>query len=182
MDEERIEAGDRAASDELGLTTPKSVSRRPAIVKKVKKGRLPRQEVLSTLDRDAMAGNHPAMPSPGRIYRRTAAGRKAWDSQDSNVPLEYRKVLGIISVEVHSDELRARLALHSKAGMLELLAELELLGLIESEPEAAGQNLDFTSDLNLSDIIAAARQKQELDFTIGLNLSEIMAAARKKPA
>jgi hypothetical protein len=27
----------RAASDELGLTTPKSVKRRPAIVKKLKK-------------------------------------------------------------------------------------------------------------------------------------------------
>jgi hypothetical protein len=134
------------------------------------------------LDRDAGAGNHAAMPSPGRIYRRTAAGRKAWDTQDSSVPLEYRRVLGLITLDVHSDELRLRLGRYSEAGMLELLAELELLGLIESQPEALEQDLDFTNELNLADIMAAARQKQDLDFTIGLNLSEIMAAARKKPA
>jgi len=27
------------------------------------------------------------------LYRRTEAGRKAWDSQASDVPLEYRRVL-----------------------------------------------------------------------------------------
>ena len=119
---------------------------------------------------------------PGRIYRRTAAGRKAWDTQDSSVPLEYRRVLGLITLDVHSDELRLRLGRYSEAAMLELLAELELLGLIESQPEALEQDLDFTSELNLADIMAAARQKQDLDFTVGLNLSEIMAAARKKSA
>ena len=94
----------------------------------------------------------------GRIYRRTEAGRKAWDTQNSSVPLEFRRVLGVITVEMHTDEIRARLGRYTEEGLRELLVELEAQGLLQSEPEAAEQDLDFTTELNLVDIIAAARR------------------------
>jgi hypothetical protein len=95
----------------------------------------------------------------GRIYRRTDAGRKAWDVQDSRVPLDLRRVLGLITQEMHSDEIRRRLGRYSEEALHELLAELELQGLVQSEAEVAEQDLDFTSELNLADIIAAANKK-----------------------
>ena len=95
----------------------------------------------------------------GRIYRRTEAGRKAWDTQNASVPLEYRRVLGLITMEMHSDEIRRRAGRYSEEGLRELLIELEKTGLVESQPEAAEQDLDFTSELNLADVIAAANKK-----------------------
>ena len=96
---------------------------------------------------------------PGRIYRRTEAGRKAWDTQNTSVPLELRRVLGIITLEMHSDEIRVRVGRYTEEGLREVLTELESRGLLESQPEAAEQDLDFTSELNLSDVLAAARKK-----------------------
>jgi hypothetical protein len=101
------------------------------------------------------------MATPGRIYRRTEAGRKAWDTQNSSVPLELRRVLGIITTDMHSDEIRVRLGRYSEEGLRELLTELEHQGLLESEPEAAEQDLDFTTELNLADVVAAANRKPD---------------------
>ena len=41
------------------------------------------------------------------LYRRTEAGKLAWQRQDASVPLEYRRVLGALEGEIHPDNLRA---------------------------------------------------------------------------
>ena len=97
-----------------------------------------------------------------RIYRRTAAGQKAWDTQNAQVPLELRRVLGLIKGELHYDTLRNALgARYSEEGMRELMAELEFQGLVESQETGADRDLDFTTSLNVADLIAAqsARNK-----------------------
>jgi hypothetical protein len=99
------------------------------------------------------------MAKQGRIYRRTEAGRKVWDIQDPRVPLELRRVLGLLTIEQHSDEIRTRIGRYSEDALHEMLADLELNGLVESQPEAAEQDLDFTSELNLADIVAAANKR-----------------------
>ena len=99
------------------------------------------------------------MATPGRIYRRTETGRKAWDTQNAGVPLELRRVLGIITAEMHSDEIRVRVGRYTEDGLREMLTELESRGLLESQPEAAEQDLDFTTELNLADVLAAAGKK-----------------------
>ena len=81
--------------------------------------------------------------------------------QDGQIPVEYRRVLGLITTDVHSDELRSRLSRYTLDALHELLAELEMRGLVESKPEAAEQDLDFTAELNFSDIVAAARKKAD---------------------
>ncbi len=98
------------------------------------------------------------MAMPSRIYRRTEAGRKAWDTQSSQVPLDHRRVLGLIDAEAHSDSLKARLR-YSETELLELLAELELRGLIESQEDAADNDLDFTTSINVADLMAAQNNK-----------------------
>lgn len=67
-----------------------------------------------------------------RIFRRTEAGRKAWDAQNPGVPLESRRVLGLIKTEMHLDSIRAGAGRYSEAELLELLADLEGRGLVES--------------------------------------------------
>jgi len=94
------------------------------------------------------------MTTSGRIYRRTEAGRKAWDTQNTGVPLEYRRVLGVIEADVHCDSLSAIFSRHSEVELVELLAELELRALIESQEDVAGNDLDFTTGVNVADLRA----------------------------
>lgn len=75
-----------------------------------------------------------------RIYRRTEAGRKAWQSQDPALPAEYRQILGLIQGQTHSEVVRARLRRHWDRIRL---ADLEAMGLIVSEPAAPKHDLDF---------------------------------------
>ena len=99
------------------------------------------------------------MANAGRIYRRTAAGTKAWDTQNSQVPLDYRRVLGLITVEMHGDELRTRLGRYTEAALLEMLADLELRGLVESREDQPESDLDFTGSFNVVDLFAAQQKK-----------------------
>jgi hypothetical protein len=95
-----------------------------------------------------------------RVYRRTAAGQKAWDTQSPQVALELRRVLGLIKSDIHYDTLRSALgARYSQEGMQELMAELEFKGLVESEQTGAEQDLDFTSSMNVADLVAAHNKK-----------------------
>ena len=88
-----------------------------------------------------------------RIYRRTAAGQKAWDSQDPAVPAKYLRILGFIQTETHFDMLRARLPLYPDTLIAEGVAELEELGLLEPLPDTGEHDLDFTSSFNVSDLL-----------------------------
>ena len=90
-----------------------------------------------------------------RLYRRTQAGTTAWQRQDVRVPLEYRRVLGVIDGDVHPDTLRGRLPF-TEIGLNHLLEELVEQGFLESVAASENHDLDFTGSLDLSDIRKAA--------------------------
>jgi hypothetical protein len=112
-----------------------------------------------------------------RLYRRTDSGRKAWDTQDPRVPLEYRRILGLVGHDTDPRDLRARLG-WSEAALNEILQELEEQGMVRSVdigPDST--DLDFTGKLFLEELRAA--QRPDLDFTGSLNLADLRAAQKK---
>lgn len=92
----------------------------------------------------------------GRVYRRTAAGTAAWQRQDTSVPIEYRRLLGLFDDDMHTDSLRLRFARYSEAEIIELLDELVGRGLLEAVEATERQDLDFTDSFSLSDLRKAA--------------------------
>jgi CheY-like chemotaxis protein len=80
-----------------------------------------------------------------RNYRRTAAGDEAFASEDTAVPSDYRRVLGVLEGETHFDVIRGRLRQYPRALLEEWLAEIEELGYIESSPTEAALDLDFVA-------------------------------------
>lgn len=116
----------------------------------------------------------------GPVYRRTERGRKAWDTQNPAVSLEYRRVLGHITGEVDCDSLRARVGRYSEAELSELLGELESLGLVESLGNERAE-LDFTGNFNLAELRKAHDAAQdELDFTGSLNVADLQQGQKKQ--
>jgi hypothetical protein len=101
----------------------------------------------------------------GRLYRRTQAGKAAWQRQDAQVPLEYRRILGVIETDIHPDSLRARLARYSEAEMLHLLDELVEHGLLEAVEAGEQHDLDFTGNFTTVEL----RKTVDLDFTGNFN-------------
>jgi CheY-like chemotaxis protein len=99
----------------------------------------------------------------GRILRVTDAGRKAWDTQDPKVPRDYRRILGLIESEAHSDVIRGYLRRYPDKLIFEWLSELEDLGLLASAADAASHDLDFTSSLKLPELIAEDRKRLAQD-------------------
>jgi hypothetical protein len=85
-----------------------------------------------------------------RIYRRSKAGTAAWQRQDPSVPIEYRRLLGLIAGDTHPDNLRARLSGFTIEDTVELLDELVARGLLEAVETAQHQDLDFTGSLNFA--------------------------------
>ena len=92
----------------------------------------------------------------GRVYRRTPAGTAAWQRQDPSVPVEYRRIVGLIDGEIHPDNLRARLSRFSLDETLELLDELVQRGLLEAVEAAEHHDLDFTNSFSLAELRKAA--------------------------
>jgi CheY-like chemotaxis protein len=80
-----------------------------------------------------------------RNYRRTAAGDEAFASEDTAVPSDYRRVLGVLEGETHFAVIRGRLRQYPRALLEEWLAEIEELGYIESSPTEAALDLDFVA-------------------------------------
>lgn len=76
-----------------------------------------------------------------RIYRRTEAGQRAWESKDPALSSEHQKILGLIEGATHWDEMKKLLRRHAD---FRRLGELEVEGLICQEMAAAGCDLDFT--------------------------------------
>lgn len=78
-----------------------------------------------------------------RIYRLTAAGRKAWEGEDAGVPADYRRILWMMDLHGSAPESLAKVF---PAQMLEeWLSELEELGMIELVPEGEGREDDFAA-------------------------------------
>jgi hypothetical protein len=103
-----------------------------------------------------------AMP---RLYSRTEAGRDAWDTQDARVPLDYRRVLGLVGQKTEAQYLARKLG-WSEDAVNDVLEELEGCGMVQS----IAPDLDFTGSLSLDD----------LDFTGSLRIAELRAAQQKK--
>src|SRR5688500_3962739 len=94
------------------------------------------------------------------LYRRTEAGKLAWQRQDAGVPLEYRRVLGALEGEIHPDNLRARLARYSATETQHLLDELVEHGLAEVVQAGEHHDLDFTGDFDFRDLKKQAAAKR----------------------
>jgi hypothetical protein len=92
--------------------------------------------------------------SSERIYRRTDAGNHAWKTQDRNVPVEYRRILEIVGNGAHEAVIRTSLREFPAQEVSEWLANVEELGLIESAPGGAKDDLDFTGNFRISEIRA----------------------------
>jgi len=97
------------------------------------------------------------MGTSDRIYRRTEAGLKVWESRSPGVPVECRRILGLVADETHSDAIRARLRRYSDAQIDAWLAELEELRLLESAPTTPERDLDFTATFKLADLLGKDR-------------------------
>jgi hypothetical protein len=93
------------------------------------------------------------MAMSDRIYRRTEAGRKAWEERNPGLSVQCRRILGMIADETHPDSIRAVLREFSDAQIDNWLAQLETLRLLESTPAAPGSDLDFTGNFAVSDLL-----------------------------
>ena len=106
------------------------------------------------------------MASTPRIYRRTEAGTRAWESADAKVPLEHRRILGLLDTEAHADVIRGFLRRYSDKLIFEWLDRLVELGLVEFTSAEVQHDLDFTSSLKLSELIAEDRKRLAKDAQI----------------
>jgi hypothetical protein len=116
-----------------------------------------------------------------RLYRRTEAGRKAWDTQNSQVALEYRRVLGLLGHDIDPRDLRAKLG-WSEAALQDILDELDDQGLvrwIEADPDRT--DLDFTGKLTIAELQASDLEnaRESLDFTTTFSVDELRGAQKK---
>ncbi|MGH8709477.1 MAG: hypothetical protein ACREVD_15635 [Burkholderiales bacterium] len=116
-----------------------------------------------------------------RLYSLTEAGRKAWDSQNDQVPLDFRRVLGLVSVDTDPRDLSKKLG-WSEAAVDEILKELEEGRMVKSIGAGPSTSeLDFTDSFNIAEIQAAQqRMREDLDFTGSFNADELRAAGEKR--
>ena len=99
---------------------------------------------------------HDLLVANERLYRRSAAGTAAWQRQDTGVPVEYRRVLGLVEGDMHPDTLRARFPRLSREATARLLDELVERRLVEVVEAMEQHDLDFSNTLNLADLHKAA--------------------------
>jgi two-component system, OmpR family, response regulator len=103
------------------------------------------------------------MANIGKVHRLTPAGRKAWETQDPALPADYRRILGLVLNDTHSDVIRGNLRHFADSLIYEWLEELEELGLLESQPAAEEHDLDFTGSFKLSELIAEDKKRLARD-------------------
>ena len=88
-----------------------------------------------------------------RIYRRTEAGRRAWEERNPGLSVQCRRILGMIADATHPDSIRAVLREFSDAQIGSWLGQLETLRLLESSPASAELDLDFTGTFKVSELL-----------------------------
>jgi hypothetical protein len=123
------------------------------------------------------------IPDMARLYHRTDAGRRAWDTQNKLVPLDCRRVLGYVDKDTAAEQIGQKLG-WSEAAVKEILGELEAGGLVTSVDSGPDRNeLDFTGSFRVEDLQAATKKKQpgrqDLDFTGPLSIDALRAARDK---
>ena len=82
-----------------------------------------------------------------RLYRLTQAGRDAWESQDSAVPADYRRILWLLDLHGQHGLIDGLVRHYQRNVLDEWLAEMEELGLISSEQ---GPELGSAADKTLA--------------------------------
>ena len=85
------------------------------------------------------------------IYRLTPAGREAWESQDSALPAEYRRILWLMDFHGHAGAMEDFLRQHPQSMVDDWLAEIHELGLIEPVPEGEGPPKGRDPDMTMTD-------------------------------
>jgi hypothetical protein len=93
------------------------------------------------------------MAATDRIYRRTEAGLRVWESRNMGLSVECRRILSMVADDTHSDAIRTVLRGFSDAQIDNWLAQLESLRLLESSPAAAERDLDFTGNFEVSGLL-----------------------------
>jgi CheY-like chemotaxis protein len=85
-------------------------------------------------------------PGNPRVYSLTAAGQEALsaDAAETNLPADYRRLLGMIEVGGHVDVLRGRLRRFPDQLIQDWLKELEELKLVESHEAGELDAITFT--------------------------------------
>jgi hypothetical protein len=83
----------------------------------------------------------------GRFYVRTPEGKAALRGQDPRVPVEYRRLLGLVERETHPEALRRRLGRFSEDDTRALLDELVGFGLLKVVDVTAGSEVDYSGNL-----------------------------------
>jgi hypothetical protein len=99
------------------------------------------------------------MGKGGFIYRRTYAGNEAWRKRDPAVSPEFRRILGFLEHEMHSDVIRSNLSAYSATVVYGWLAELEERGLVEALPSAVEHDLDFSGNFNFSQLLSQQKSR-----------------------
>jgi CheY-like chemotaxis protein len=82
-----------------------------------------------------------------RLYRLTQAGRDAWESQDTAVPADYRRILWLMDLHGQHGLIDGLVRHYPRNVLDEWLAEMEELGLISSEQ---GAELGSAADKTLA--------------------------------
>ena len=102
------------------------------------------------------------MAEKERVYRLTAAGRAAWESQDTAVPEDYRRILWLMDFHGQDSVVAELLRRYPHNVLDEWLSEMEDLGLIELaavSPDSA-QAAFSTREADRTQGLDAARMKR----------------------
>ena len=93
------------------------------------------------------------------IYRRTEAGAAVADSEDPEIPEEYRRILRFLEVESDSAMVRKFLRAHPDELVTQWLAELKELDLIQALP-VTEFDPEYTDRIQVAQIAAAYKKEQ----------------------
>ena len=101
------------------------------------------------------------MAKGDRIYRRTWAGERAWQTQDAKISPEHRRVLGLVGKGAHAAVVRVSLQGWSEEDVESCLAQLERVGAVESVSVVDEGDLDFTGNFQVAAIRAELEKLKE---------------------
>jgi len=101
------------------------------------------------------------MAQGDRIYRRTWAGERAWQTRDPRISPEQQRVLALVDKGVHGAVVRASLQGWSEEDIEDCLTCLERSGAVESVPMVDEDDLDFTGNFQLAAIRAELEKLKE---------------------
>lgn len=108
------------------------------------------------------------MQLKGLVYCLTDAGRRSL--ADPAVPADYRRILGVVGAEAHSDVIRSFLRRYPDQLILEWLDELTELELLVPIAEKPGHDLDFIDDFRLPQLLVEDQQRLAAHSEIACDL------------